>query len=544
MAQHDTLLDVTAAIDSRTSFLVEAGAGSGKTFALVHGLKHILKTERDNLERLGKKIACITYTNVAKDEISERIAADPLVFVGTIHEFLWLLIAPYQTELKKALVDYNGVIRKPVENLEQALGAVKITYSDRGRKFEEGRIFHDEIIELSQRLFSSYPKMARIAADKFPFLFIDEYQDTARSTVDLVLNYFLGKGASGATVGLFGDSMQKIYGNGVGAVESPQLRTITKVENFRCSVRVIELLNKMRPDLQQVPAGANVDGEVYFFSGASTSEGVGRLENARKVLASKGWTDENTKILLLTHRKIADTLNYSSLLGAYGELGSFGRERLLDGTEPFAQLFVQIELVSAAYVAKDYASLFRYLAHDGARLLRHADKIRFAKELRELVTARQNGSVGEVIDYVFRHELLGKADSLRRTEERAASGEDERAVRTRSFIEALRTVPYSEVVAFSEFRDTQTPFATQHGVKGAEFPNVIVAIDDASWVQYNMGKLLAGTDNLPARIERSRNLFYVCCSRAQSGLAVVFLSTPPSGAIDTARRWFGQANTF
>jgi DNA helicase-2/ATP-dependent DNA helicase PcrA len=178
------------------------------------------------------------------------------------------------------------------------------------------------------------------------------------------------------------------------------------------------------------------------------------------------------------------------------------------------------------------------------RLKRHADKVDFSQKLQGLLDVRAAGNVGEVVDYVFGHELLGKSNSIRRTEERAVSEEDERSEQTRQFLDALRAVPYREVIAFSDFRETQTPFATQHGVKGAEFPNVIVAIDDSSWTQYNMGNLLAGADTSSSRLERSRNLLYVCCSRPRQGLAVVFLSTPPPRALETARDWFGAENTF
>jgi DNA helicase-2/ATP-dependent DNA helicase PcrA len=115
-------------------------------------------------------------------------------------------------------------------------------------------------------------------------------------------------------------------------------------------------------------------------------------------------------------------------------------------------------------------------------------------------------------------------------------------MRDREFLDAVRAVRYQEFVSFSEFRDERTPFATQHGVKGAEFLNVIVAVEDSAWTQYNMGNLLAGYDSRDTRYERSRNLFYVCCSRPMSGLAVVFLSDPPDAALETARDWFGAEN--
>src|SRR5258705_10335487 len=94
-----SLLKVIECIEAGKSFVVEAGAGSGKTWTLIESLKQILETQSVALEKNNKKIACITYTNVAKDEITERIENNPLVLVLTIHEFLWFVMKNYQKEL-------------------------------------------------------------------------------------------------------------------------------------------------------------------------------------------------------------------------------------------------------------------------------------------------------------------------------------------------------------------------------------------------------------------------------------------------------------
>jgi DNA helicase-2/ATP-dependent DNA helicase PcrA len=101
----------------------------------------------------------------------------------------------------------------------------------------------------------------------------------------------------------------------------------------------------------------------------------------------------------------------------------------------------------------------------------------------------------------------------------------------------VREVAYREMISLCRFRDQRTPFSTQHGVKGDEFPHVVVLVEDGAWTQFDIGKMIAGTDK-PERTERSRNLFYVCCSRPVNDLAVVFLSDPPLRAIVTAQQWF------
>ena len=80
---------VNQCIDQHQCFRLEAGAGAGKTYSLIEALKrHISELGSDYLRR-GQKVACITYTNGAKREISQKIDEHPAVLVDTIHAFCW-----------------------------------------------------------------------------------------------------------------------------------------------------------------------------------------------------------------------------------------------------------------------------------------------------------------------------------------------------------------------------------------------------------------------------------------------------------------------
>ena len=69
---NQSLEQVKDCIKTGKSFIVEAGAGSGKTWTLIESIKHILETQAAVLEKANQQIACITYTNVAKDEIDRK----------------------------------------------------------------------------------------------------------------------------------------------------------------------------------------------------------------------------------------------------------------------------------------------------------------------------------------------------------------------------------------------------------------------------------------------------------------------------------------
>ncbi len=55
-------------IDKKSSYLFKAGAGAGKTFALVKSLEYIVKK---NYIEESQRIICITYTNNAVEEIKK-----------------------------------------------------------------------------------------------------------------------------------------------------------------------------------------------------------------------------------------------------------------------------------------------------------------------------------------------------------------------------------------------------------------------------------------------------------------------------------------
>ena len=94
-------------IENKKSFVLEAGAGSGKTYTLIETLNFLIQEKRKEIENNNQKIICITYTNVAKNEIIKRLENNPLVLVSTIHEFLWSCIKSFQKQLKIELCKLN-----------------------------------------------------------------------------------------------------------------------------------------------------------------------------------------------------------------------------------------------------------------------------------------------------------------------------------------------------------------------------------------------------------------------------------------------------
>lgn len=87
--------------DPQKSFFMFAGAGSGKTRSLINALEFLSAEKSEYLAEHGKKIAVITYTNAACDEISRRLQYKTIFHVSTIHSFLWDLIKNFQVDIRR-----------------------------------------------------------------------------------------------------------------------------------------------------------------------------------------------------------------------------------------------------------------------------------------------------------------------------------------------------------------------------------------------------------------------------------------------------------
>lgn len=104
-------------VDDFESFRFNAGAGAGKTYALIETLKYVT-INKITATNSSQKVACITYTNVAVSEIKSRLGNSEKVHVSTIHEKLWDIIKRYQSQL---LICHASKIEGVIENNNQIL---------------------------------------------------------------------------------------------------------------------------------------------------------------------------------------------------------------------------------------------------------------------------------------------------------------------------------------------------------------------------------------------------------------------------------------
>ena len=560
-ASQRALAAVYSCLERKESFLVQAGAGSGKTYTLVKALQFLIDRHKHAMPQRHQKIACITFTNVAKDEIEARTDRSPLIYCNTIHAFCWSLISGFQRQLRERLPQ----LRNWPERIEDVgdLGERPVEYELGYRGINDRRIsiHHDDVVILTISLMDN-AKFRRILTDKFPIILIDEYQDTNADWINSIKKHFLGQENS-PQFGFFGDHWQKIYGDGCGQIEHPSLAVVDKQANFRSVPTVVESLNLMRPELPQFVVDPTDRGSVRIFhtnawsgdrqagghwGGDLPSEAADRaLQSVLDRLVEDGWdlSPETTKILMLTHRGLARRQGYPSIPAVFRFNESFTKKE-----HPHIAYFADaLEPACEAYLARKYGEMFHALGSKVPAIRAHNDKRKWSEAMDQLIELREAGTVGDVIDYLLAALRPSVPDGVERRErelrEFDPEADDDMPPRLTE-LGNIRAVPYQEIVALCRYLSGHSPFETKHGVKGVEFENVVVVVG-RGWNQYNFNQMLelAADDrqipvNRRAAFERNRNLFYVTCSRARRRLAVLFTQELSHAAMQTVGRWFGD----
>lgn len=107
--------------------------------------------------------------------------------------------------------------------------------------------------------------------------------------------------------------------------------------------------------------------------------------------------------------------------------------------------------------------------------------------------------------------------------------------------ERIKDIPFKDYVKSIEYQKEYLPFATQHSVKGSEYDNVLVVLDNMGWRNYNFDVLLTNNTEKQSIYNRSKKLFYVCITRAKKNL-VVYMPTNNPNIISNVEAIFGKEN--
>jgi len=582
---------IAECIATNKSFSVIAGAGSGKTTSLVQALKGIQKSRGAELRKNGQRVVCITYTNRAVGVISSRLGFDELFYVSTLHGFLWAEIARFQDAIREALRDTiiprhmekarerdNGgtsqtaqKARKDLERLTAELAALNeqkppVSYEETViSDYSKCVLNHDDVIDVAAHLITNKPLLRKGLGFKYPYIFVDEAQDTFPQVVKALNTVCAGEGLP--IVGYFGDPMHQIYDKRAGDFDGPEgSETIPKEENFRSSTSVIDLLNNFRTDLQQVPGGENsdVEGSVFVtivqaptpangnrYAAEQLDEVSAKFEEAVK---QWGWTDTSSvKHLFLARQMIARRLGFLTLhrlfTGDYSS--SRSQSDYEDGThyllKPFVDGIFQLVAASRNNDAKKLIETLRRISpafDDTGR-----NKSKTLKQMLEeasthtavLLEKWESSTIREILEYCSANALYPISDRLAAQLARAPrdayepGNEDHQREKGDWLADEFFKLKADELEKYIDFLDENSPFSTQHGSKGEEYENVLVMIDDieAAWNTYSFSKVLTpGVAGEPTERQKklTQKLAYVCFSRAEINLRILLFSRDAAAA--------------
>lgn len=409
IAAQEAQKKINEALDAGCSFRLEAGAGAGKTYSLVAALKRLIAERGPALVQSGQKVACITYTEVARNEIAQEIEDHPAILVNTIHGFSWAFLQQFQ----KAMRDLVGKMDDRKEKVEQGggIGLKPVDYNLGYFSVDTDRITlsHDDIPAMIAHLLQE-EKFQRLLSQQFPVIFIDEYQDTHPQFMEAITEHFL-KPATGPLIGLFGDHWQTIYRNEYELVEYP-VKEIPKGSNFRSVPAIVDVLNKLRPELKQAVHEPQAKGEARFFHtnayrGQRTNDRHSKedlppdlarrtREDLMLRLQAEGWDLSKTKVLMLTHNVLAAEQGYPNIAEAFS-----GRtEQFVKKEDPAIKFLVEVvEPMCAAYSASRFGDMFKVFG-TGPTITKHEDKTCWRRDMDDLQTLRAEGTIGQVIDHL------------------------------------------------------------------------------------------------------------------------------------------------
>lgn len=179
------------------------------------------------------------------------------------------------------------------------------------------------------------------------------------------------------------------------------------------------------------------------------------------------------------------------------------------------------------YQEKKYNEFLRKTEYTITRV---SDKQAIKSYIETLNTMTDN-TIEEVINYADENGICKKDDKLNTFIEK-----------NQYLYNRVKDLKFKTFQNLFYYLEGYTPFSTQHKIKGAEFDDVLVILDNGKWNNYNFENLFLenGSDSV---LKRTQKIFYVCCTRAKKNLAV-FYNNPSTEVINKAKEWFGEMNTI
>ncbi|EJR17902.1 ATP-dependent helicase [Bacillus paranthracis] len=542
-------------IDIERHFKVTAGPGAGKTHWLINHIRNVLG-HSDRLEKT-RKIACITYTNVAVENILNRLGSQSInqVEVSTIHSFLYVhILKPYinhiaelfgidfqkikghdkiepryskvklwlenhsQVEKLKHPYTINQLLNRPQnkdalfnwlaglkyrfncdQNLDlsgeesdarQLRKVVKILETDllnyKKIYWQEGKIDHDDVLYFSYELITRYPFILKVLRAKFPYFFIDEFQDT--NPIQAKIISLLAEEET--IVGVIGDPAQSIYSFQGASIEDylkfkvDNLSEYTITENRRSSNQIIDLLNGIRADIEQTKI-RNVDCDRPILFVGNSIEAFNKIQD----MFGKG-------LFIQTLSRDNPTANSMKLGVDNSNLNTKLLGELASKDTNIQRYSIIKNSMEALEFAKhnDYKNAIKIMS---ANFNGYSEKEQFNKSVSMLQKLIQLKETFFEEPLMLFYQLIREAISM--------SG-----FRNGAIQDFYNTYSYKEIALCINYKEDISQHRTIHKSKGDEFQNVLLITDTIEFL----------TNPNLAEDEEQR-IYYVGISRAMDRLFIV-----------------------
>jgi len=368
--------------------------------------------------------------------------------------------------------------------------------------WESGIVDHNDILYFSYVLVARNPFILHILRAKFPYFFVDEFQDTNPIQTKL-LNKL---GQSETIVGIIGDKAQSIY-SFQGATPdqfgefslSTNIKDYIMIDNRRSTNQIITVLNHVRSDFIQSGC-RNVDGDVpvimigernrAYDKAKELSNGEDVYSLSRRNITSnamkKEFEDEdlNQKLIDELMESDGNAYRYNMIISCIKsiELAKYGKYK--DAIKELEYLFHRDNKADTRRLILDHLTL----------LLNNYGRF-------------ENGSL--MLFYEF----------VKNNVSNSLSGF--RAGKAKTFYENHL---YKELAICTNIVDDRSNHKTIHKAKGDEFNNVIVILTDESDLNFLLDP------NLESKEEQ--RIYYVAISRAKEKL---FINVPSLSKINKER---------
>jgi DNA helicase-2/ATP-dependent DNA helicase PcrA len=284
-----------AFLKSLTTLDVSACPGSGKTTLAVAKLAILARKWKST----SRGICVLSHTNVARNEIAHRLGSTDVGqrllsyphFIDTIHGFVnrflavpWLLSAGYRVAaidndlttrvrrrhlnpgdfftltgfLEKKFVSFDSLrlgsanFATPLENTSFPSGVhtkmYQLAASALQHAAEQGYFCYDEIFLLGEALLAQQPSLPSMLQNRFPFVLVDEMQDTSEQQ-NAFLRRIFPRDVPAVCIQRVGDPNQAIFEGGTEPVADgfpDDIRCVSIADSFRFDASIGALASPFR----------------------------------------------------------------------------------------------------------------------------------------------------------------------------------------------------------------------------------------------------------------------------------------------------------